>query len=161
MSVSYLDTLALVVASGTDGLSYSGITKAMRVHVRSMVSEGICAGFVGDDVVTLDTDGAVVCLTTHGEAYASMFTEAGLIAPDQAKPKRKRQPKATSTRTVPSAIESVTSPVLPKGTTARRVPGNQHGETLHTITEAPKSLIEPSVLEAMIADAVARALTNA
>lgn len=138
MTVSYLDTLATVAAANAEGVAYDSLTRAMRVHVRSLVAEGHVAGFVGDEAVTLDTKGVVICLTEGGVAYVAMFTEAGLMQPREAlvehaatkrKPKAARRGKGKATAAVvPSPTESVVSPVLPKGTTARRVPGGSQDQ---------------------------------
>lgn len=115
MSETYLDTLADVVGAGIDGLPYGKLTRAQRVHVRSLKSDEILAAFVGDDSVTLDTEGAVICLTVKGEAYVDALRVGGLLpeavvevaeeAP-VSKPKRKRQ----TARKPKAAPESVTKP---------------------------------------------------
>lgn len=141
MSMTYLDTFGVVIASGTDGVAYATLTRAMKVHVRSLHTEGVVAAFVGDETVGLDAPGAVICLTLQGQDYADLLAESGLMQPREtlqeqgpSKPKRRkssRRRKTTTTRrTVPTPSESVESPVLPKGATARRVPGNQHGDQL-------------------------------
>lgn len=170
MSMTYLDTFGVVIGSGTDGVAYATLTRAMKVHVRSLHTEGVVAAFVGDETVSLDESGAVICLTLQGESYADLLAEAGVIQPREAlleqgapKPKRRktRRRKTTTTskrRTVPTPSESIESPVLPKGARARRVPGNQHGEQLQVVAQEPAPLITPSILEGIVADAVARAL---
>ena len=152
MTVSYLDTVAAVEAASTQGLAYAKLTRAMKVHVRSLVTEGHVAAFIGDEEVSLNEPKAHVCITDQGVAYVELLQSSGLIVADPAPaPKRKRssrkQPKAAPAKTakpkrrnnpvtvskrVPTPVESVTSPVLPEGETARRLPGNQHGDTLHT-----------------------------
>ena len=144
MTVSYLDTLASVEAASTDGLSYDSLTRAMKVHVRSLMTEGHVAAFIGDDQVALSEPGAVICLTADGVAYTELLRSSGLLAEEIAespKPKRRktrRRKTTTAKKTVPTPSESVTSPVLPKGEKARRVPGNQHGDQLWIPT--PKEL---------------------
>jgi hypothetical protein len=150
MTVSYLDTVAAVEAASTQGLAYAKLTRAMKVHVRSLVTEGHAAAFIGDEEVALNEPKAHVCITDKGVAYVELLQSSGLIVSDPAPaPKRKRssrkQPKAAPAKTakpkrrnnpvtvskrVPTPVESVTSPVLPEGETARRVPGNQHGDQL-------------------------------
>ena len=142
MSMTYLDTFAAVISSGEQGVAYATMTRAMKVHVRSLHTEGVVAAFVGDETVGLDGEGAVICLTADGQAYADCLAEGGLIQPREtlqeqgpSKPKRRkttRRRKSTVSRrrTVPTPSESVESPVLPKGASARRVPGNQHGDQL-------------------------------
>lgn len=140
MSMTYLDTFGVVIGSGTDGVAYATLTRAMKVHVRSLHTEGVVAAFVGDETVGLDAPGAVICLTADGAAYADLLAEGGLLQPREtlqeqgpSKPKRtktRRRKTTTKRRTVPTPSESVESPVLPKGATARRVPGNQHGDQL-------------------------------
>ncbi len=151
MTVSYLDTVASLEAASTQGLAYAKLTRAMKVHVRSLVTEGHAAAFIGDEEVALNEPKAQVCITEKGVAYVELLQSSGLIVSGPA-PKRKRsarkQPKAAPAKTarkpkrrnnpvsvskrVPTPVESVTSPVLPEGEKARRLPGNQHGDTLHT-----------------------------
>jgi hypothetical protein len=138
MSMTYLDTFAAVIGSGTDGVAYATMTRAMKVHVRSLHTEGHVAAFIEDDQVSLADDGAVICLTAEGQAYADLLAEGGLLQPREvlqeqpvSKPKRKKTvSKRKNTKRVPTPSESVESPVLPEGTTARRVQGNQHGDQL-------------------------------
>ena len=151
MTVSYLDTVAAIEAASTQGLAYAKLTRAMKVHVRSLVTEGHAAAFIGDEEVALNEPKAQVCITDQGVAYVELLQSSGLIVSDPAPaPKRKRstrkQPKAAPAKTtrkpkrrnnpvtvskrVPTPSESVTSPVLPEGETARRIPGNQHGDQL-------------------------------
>jgi len=171
MSVSYLDTI--VAIRDGQGIAYSSLTKAMRVHVRSLRNDDVIASFVGDDgtVTSLDDPEGVVWFTASGEAYVEALEAGGLIGPVQEvpaapKPKRSRRKSKTvrkTTRKVPSPSESVESPVLPKGTKARRLSGNQHGDTLHTDKAEPQvhtvNGISQSVLEDMISDAIAKALS--
>jgi len=145
MTVSYFDTVAAVQEA--EGLAWSGMTRAMRVHVRSLQAEGLVASWAGDDVTTINDPEGVVWFTEQGAAYVDMLTEAGILAapegaeeapeeaveaPAQEDPKpRKRTKKTTRKGTVPSPEESlVESPVLPEGQKARRVLGNQHGDQL-------------------------------
>jgi len=158
MTVSYFDTVAAVQEA--EGLAWADMTRAMRVHVRSLQAEGLVASFAGEDVTTINDPEGVVWFTEQGAAYVDMLTEAGLIAaPEGAesaaeaaeqeaeqeaaqvptekprkrtKKSRKRGGKVTTRKgTVPSPEESlVESPVLPEGQKARRVPGNQHGDQL-------------------------------
>ncbi len=152
MTVSYLDTVASLEAASTQGLAYAKLTRAMKVHVRSLVTEGHAAAFIGDEEVALNEPKAQVCITDQGVAYVELLQSSGLIVEEPPAPKRKRstrkQPKAAPAKTtrkpkrrnnpvsvskrVPTPVESVTSPVLPEGEKARRLPGNQHGDTLHT-----------------------------
>lgn len=168
MSMTYLDTFGVVIGSGTDGVAYATLTRAMKVHVRSLHTEGVVAAFVGDEAVSLDESGAVICLTLQGEVYADLLASGGLLQPREtlqeqgpSKPKRRKPARRRKTtnrrRTVPTPSESIESPVLPKGARARRVPGNQHGEQLQVVA-SPEPLITPSILEGIVADAVARAL---
>ena len=151
MTVSYLDTVASLEAASTQGLAYAKLTRAMKVHVRSLVTEGHAAAFIGDEEVALNEPKAQVCITDKGVAYVELLQSSGLIVEEPVvAPKRKRstrkQPKAAPAKTarkpkrrnnpvsvskrVPTPSESVTSPVLPEGEKARRIPGNQHGDQL-------------------------------
>lgn len=144
MSMTYLDTLAVVVGSGEEGVSYAGLSRAMKVHVRSLHTEGVVAAFVGDEVVSLDTAKAVICLTSNGASYADLLAESGLIqtrdelvAQGVAKPrKRTTRRRKTSSRkhTVPTPSESVASPVNPEG--RRMVPGNALGDQMAPVPVA-------------------------
>ena len=153
MTVSYLDTVASIEAASTQGLAYAKLTRAMKVHVRSLVTEGHVAAFIKDEEVSLNEPKAHVCITEKGVAYVELLQSSGLIvseptvAPQRKrstrkqsktapakttrKPKRRNNPVTVSKR-VPTPSESVTSPVLPEGEKARRLPGNQFGDTLHT-----------------------------
>jgi len=152
MSVTYLDTLVDIAAAGDEGLLYSSVTRAMKRHVLSMAADGLVAAFLpSGETVSFDTDGAVVCLTASGADMYTVWAEAGIVVDREAalehgpsapaarkQRKAKRQAKSVSKpaapqeakpRTVPTALESV-SPMVPAGHTARRVPGNQHGDQL-------------------------------
>lgn len=126
--IGYLETIAIIEASGSQGVAYSTFTRAMKAHARSLYAEGIVAGFVGDDHATLDTEGVVICSTTQGSTYVEMLTELGLIvAPVKAKAKTASKPKAT--QSVPTPIESVSVPaVAPKGSKVRRVAGGSQDQ---------------------------------
>ena len=96
MSVSYLDTI--VAIRDGQGIAYSSLTKAMRVHVRSLRNDDVIASFVGDDgtVTSLDDPEGVVWFTASGEAYVEALEAGGLIGPVQEvpaapKPKRSRR----------------------------------------------------------------------
>lgn len=123
--IGYLETLAIIENSGSEGVAYASFTRAMKAHARSLYAEGIVAGFVGDDHASLDTEGVVICTTKQGSTYVEMLTELGLIvAPVKAKAKTTRKPKAT--QSVPTPIESVAisvPAVAPKGSKVRRVAG--------------------------------------
>ena len=113
MSVSYLDTLVVVDAAGSEGLVYGKISRAMKVHVRSLVAEGIAGSYSpAGEWVSLDTEGCVVCITVQGASYVDMLTEAGVLAAKVAKKAPVRKPKAP-VQVVPEALESV-APVTPK-----------------------------------------------
>ena len=148
MTVSYLDTVASVEAASTQGLAYAKLTRAMKVHVRSLVTEGHAAAFIGDEEVSLNQPKAVVCITDKGEAYVELLRSSGLLAEQvvsakpkkrtksktstakrSAKPKRRNNPVTVSKRR-PSSPKTVESPVLPEGEKARRVPGNAFGDQL-------------------------------
>ena len=141
MTVSYLDTVAAIEAAEVrGGLTYGEITRAKRIHVRSLVAEGLVAAYTGDDGVTelYDPEG-VIWFTESGGSYVAMLREAGVLGEPlpESKPKAKRTKtrrrkttKVKTTKTVPTPAESVESPVLPKGVTARRVPGNHIGDQL-------------------------------
>lgn len=150
MTVSYLDTMAEIVAAGEAGLPYGKFTRAMRRHALSMAADGIIAAYLpSGETVSFDTEGCVVCLTADGMSTVDMYAEAGLVQPREAllehgptgpkaKPARRRR-KATRTakkvtsRTVPTALGSVSSPVVPKGQKAvKRVPGGSV-DTLVTV----------------------------
>jgi hypothetical protein len=147
MSMTYLDTLGVIVAAGTDGVAYATMTRAMKVHTRSLHTEGVVASYSGDEAASLDTEGAVICLTESGYATVELYAEAGLLQPFEvlleqgsAKPKPKPKPKrrttarrrkttrVTTRKTVPTPTESVepepTNPIKPEGA-IRRVPGGQ------------------------------------
>lgn len=125
MTVSYLDTLQSVriATNGGAGLGYAEITKAMRVHVRSLVAEGHVAAFAESDVqsTTLDDPKGRLFLTVQGVDYVNLFVEAGLLS-DMAEitqePKARTSRKTTARRrrtakpkasqaTVPTPTESV------------------------------------------------------
>ena len=143
MTVSYLDTVAAIeAAEARGGLTYGEITRAMRVHVRSLAAEGHVAAYTGDDEGTeLNNPEGVIWFTETGGNYVAMLREAGVLGEPlpERKPKAKRtktrRRKTTKKTTVPTPTESIETPVLPKGSKARRIPGNQHGDTLHTVTE--------------------------
>lgn len=123
--IGYFETLAIVEASGSEGVAYASFSRAMKAHARSLYAEGIVAGFVGDDHASLDTEGVVICTTGQGSTYVEMLTELGLLtAPVKAKRKTASKPKAT--QSVPTPIESVSVSVpmvAPKGSKVRRVAG--------------------------------------
>lgn len=137
MTVSYLDTLGVIVAAGTEGVAYATLSRAMKVHTRSLHTEGVVAAYVGDEASSLDGEGAVICLTDSGYTTVLMYSEAGLLQPyetliEQGSPKpraRKTRRKTTSrkstSRKVPSPSESVepTNPLKPENA-IRRVAGN-------------------------------------
>jgi len=140
MTMSYLDTFGAIVAAGTDGLAYGKMTRAMKVHTRSLHTEGVVAAYVGDEAVSLDAEGAVICLTDSGYTTVLMYSEAGLLQPYEtlieqgsAEPKsparktrrRKTTSRKSSSRTVPTPSESVepTNPLKPSNA-VRRVAGN-------------------------------------
>ena len=107
MSVSYFDTLVIVDAAGSEGLVYGKISRAMKVHVRSLVAEGIAGSYSpAGDWVSLDTEGCVVCITVEGSSYVDMLTEAGVLAAKVVKKAPVRKPKAP-VQVVPEALESV------------------------------------------------------
>lgn len=128
--IGYLETLAIIENSGSEGVAYASFTRAMKAHARSLYAEGIVAGFVGDDHASLDTEGVVICTTKQGSTYVEMLTELGLIvAPVKAKAKTTRKPKAT--QSVPTPIESVAISVpatAPKGSKVRRVAGGSQDQ---------------------------------
>lgn len=138
---TYMDTLFDVVEAGAEGLAYAKLTRAQKVHVRSLVSDRYAAGFVGDEAATLDTEGVVICLTTDGESYVAAFQAAGLLAMPaelveesqpkaESKPVSKPKPKRRTARK-PKAAQSVkpteTKPIppapAPKGLKNVFVPG--------------------------------------
>ncbi len=123
--IGYLETIAIIEASGSQGVAYSSFTRAMKAHARSLYAEGIVAGFVGEDHASLDSEGVMICTTKQGSTYVEMLTDLGLIvAPVKAKAKTTRKPKAT--QSVPTPIESVAisvPAVAPKGSKVRRVAG--------------------------------------
>ncbi len=83
MSVSYFDTLqgVRIATNAAVGLGYAEITKAMRVHVRSLVAEGHVAAFADDDsTTTLDDPKGRVYLTVKGVDYVNLLVEVGLLA---------------------------------------------------------------------------------
>lgn len=146
MSMSYLDTLNVVGSTGEVGLAYAKITKAMRVHVRSLVNDGIVAVYKKgtDESTSLDDPLALVYVTETGGSYVQELRSAGLLSEVPAKPVRaprarrtRRTTRQASPRTVPTALQSVESPVIPEGSTAVRVPGNQHGDQL--VVSTPSS----------------------
>lgn len=121
MSMSYLDTLVVVDEAGSEGLVYGKISRAMKVHVRSLVAEEIAGSYSSTgDWVSLDTEGCVVCITVQGESYVDMLTKAGVLAPKAPKaPKAPvRKPKAP-VQVVPEALESVAPPVSTKSKRAQ------------------------------------------
>lgn len=128
--IGYLETLAIIENSGSEGVAYASFTRAMKAHARSLYAEGIVAGFVGDDHASLDTEGVVICSTAQGSTYVEMLTELGLIvAPVKAKAKTAR--KSKTTRSVPTPIESVELSVpatAPKGSKVRRVAGGSQDQ---------------------------------
>jgi hypothetical protein len=148
MSMSYLDTLNVVDSTGEAGLAYAKITKAMRVHVRSLVNDGIVAVYAKgtEESTTLDDPKALVYVTESGASYVDELRSAGLLSEVPAKPVRaprarraRRTTRQAKPRTVvPTALESVSSPVLPEGTVAVRVQGNQHGDQL-VVVPTPSS----------------------
>ena len=99
MTVSYLDTVASVEAASTQGLAYAKLTRAMKVHVRSLVTEGHAAAFIGDEEVSLNQPKAVVCITDQGVAYLELLRSSGLLAEqvDEPKAPKKRTKSKTST----------------------------------------------------------------
>lgn len=131
MTVSYLDTIAAITEA--EGLRYAEITKAMRVHVRSLVADGYVAAFAGDDQTTLDDPEGIVWLTALGADYVDTLRSVGLIAEpreqeptpaESAKPKARRTRRSSRRRTtttkpeaseatVPSPTESVKVTVVP------------------------------------------------
>lgn len=117
MTVSYLTTVGTIAEA--EGLRYAEITKAMRVHVRSLVAEGYVAAFAGDDsVTTLDDPEGVVWLTEPGMQYYVLLVEAGLInEASRAQVETAQEPKATRSRksrrrrsTQPKAAATVPTP---------------------------------------------------
>ena len=136
MTVSYLDTVAAIeAAEARGGLTYGEITRAMRVHVRSLAAEGHVAAYLGDDEGTeLNNPSGVIWFTETGGNYVSMLREAGVLG--EPLPERKPRAKRTKTRrrkttvtkkttTVPTPAESVepTNPLKPSNA-VRRVAGN-------------------------------------
>ena len=167
MTVSYLDTVAAIeAAEARGGLTYGEITRAMRVHVRSLAAEGHVAAYTGDDEGTeLNNPEGVIWFTETGGNYVAMLREAGVLGEPlpERKPRAKRtktrRRKTTKAKTVPTPTESIVTPVLPKGSKARRVPGNHLGDQLKV--EVPAENVNGfsrSVLEDMIAEAVSAAL---
>ena len=151
MSVSYLDVVHSILA--TEGLTYGQLTKAMKVHVRSLLADGYVGNITADgDWVALDNPEGVVWFTKDGIGYADALIGSGLLvdprvtadepeapvesAPVQEAPKaprkgRRRGGRVTVRQTVPTPAESVQTPVVaPEVTVERRVPGNQHGDQL-------------------------------
>lgn len=100
--LTYLDVLSNLVEVGDSGLPYASLSKAGRVHLRSLNSEGYVQATVFDgeawQYATLDTEGVVVELTPDGYAYASLLQEAGLISGDDEEPQPEPKPKRSSTR---------------------------------------------------------------
>lgn len=137
MSMTYLETLAAVEAAGSAGLAYAKITRAMKVHVRSLVNDGVVGVYTKgtEEGCSLDDPQAVICTTESGSSYVSELVNAGLIAEAAlvAKPKTPRTRTTAPSKTeavVPTALESVVSPVIPDGSSAVRVQGNHLGDQL-------------------------------
>lgn len=115
---TYLETVVDIAASGTDGMAYAMLTRSQRVHVRSLKSDRYVAAFIGDDEVTLDTEGAVVCITTTGSTYVEVLVSAGLVmmpeeapvAPEKTVSKRKSSSKRTRTARQPKAPQGPANP---------------------------------------------------
>lgn len=136
MSVSYLDTLAII--RDQEGLAYGKITKAMRVHVRSMVNDDLVRSFLEDgEQTTLDDPEGVIWFTTSGAEFVDLLTSSGLLAesapakpsPRKRSSRRRKTTKVTARRVVPTPSESVepTNPLKPSNG-VRRVPGNSVDE---------------------------------
>ena len=147
MSTSYLDVLGNIAAAGETGLRYATLARAAKQHVRSLVADGVVASYLpSGEAVGLDNPEAVVCVTAEqGVAYVALLQEGGMLAADIYEQPVARMPKASRKRrgkvaasvrkqravVVPTPVESLESPVTPKGKKlVRRVPGNQHGETM-------------------------------
>ena len=126
MTVTYLETIQIVNSAGMKGVEYSKMSRAMKVHTRSLLTEGVVACFIGDEQVSLDTPKGVICLTNSD--YVQLLVDAGLVVIED-EPKKPRKHKSTlwgpSTRTVPTPEESVTPipTVAPEGSKVRFVPG--------------------------------------
>lgn len=114
---TYLDTVVDIHAAGADGLAYASLTRAQRVHVRSLKSDRYVAAFIGDEEVTLDTEGAVVCITTDGSTYVETLAASGLVMLPEAAP----EPVAKPTKTVSKRKSSRRTTRKPKAVT---VPAN-------------------------------------
>lgn len=154
MSVSYFRTVESLWAA--QGLAYAKLTKAMKVHVRSLQADGYTVWVDGDDApCAYDDPAAMAWFTPAGLDYVEMLAEAGLVdrpahaetvqepeadvpsepveveAPVQEVPKRSRRGRKVSRRQgTPKARVQAESPVVPEGVTATRVPGNHLGDQL-------------------------------
>lgn len=155
---TYLDTIFAVNAASIEGLTYAGLTRAQKVHVRSLVSDRYVAAFVGDDQVTLDTEGAVVCITEEGRGYVQVLEDAGLVAVPQAvkpvakKPAAKPRKKASkpSVKTIPPA-----EPQSPERT-LWVAGGSQDTRTVKTMTSAELMAERLQALEQALAAVLAK-----
>lgn len=169
---TYLDTIFAVNAASIEGLTYAGLTRAQKVHVRSLVSDRYVAAFVGDDQVTLDTEGAVVCITEEGRGYVQVLEDAGLVAEPQAvKPEvkpRKKVAKPSSKKT--SAPKSPRPSLYSKPSTKTIPPaepqspnrtlwvagGSQDTRTVKTMTAAELLAERMEALEQALAAVLAK-----
>lgn len=134
MTVSYFDTLAVILEAGETGADYVKFSRAMKAHTRSLVSEGFVAGYVLEDGeiagAALNEANVVVCVTETGGNYVELLTEAGLLtSAPKPKTKRKTARKSKTTRSVPTPEESLSVPaVAPKGSKVRRVSGGSQDQ---------------------------------
>lgn len=150
--IGYFETLAIVEASGVEGLEYSKVSRGMKAHIRSLIAEGIVASYVGDGSGSLDTEGAMVCTTQVGANYVEMLTDLGLLAvPVKAKAKTTRKPKAV--QSVPTPVESVISlpAVAPEGKKIHRVAGNKADQAVVvSITQEDRMKVVEAQLSALM-----------
>lgn len=146
-TITYLDTISLVRDAGSDGLEYASMSRGMKAHVRSLLAEGVVAGFdpETDLPVRLDMPSTVICLDQNS-TYVEMLTEAGLLTPWVSEPTVK--PKRS--RSVPTPEESVVPvpSVAPQGSKKRFVPGGKQDHPVIVTVSADDRM---SALEAQLA----------
>ena len=117
-TVTYLDILGNVAASGEAGIRYATLSRAAKRHVMSLVADGIVAAFLpSGENSRLDDPQAVVTVTAGaGEAYVALLQEGGLLAENIYEQKVERLPKANKKRRgkVAAAVRQQRAAAQPK-----------------------------------------------
>lgn len=140
MSVSYLDVVHTIWSN--EGITYGDVTKAMRVHIRSLVADGFLAAVLREDEsvhTTLDDPEGVVWFTASGADYVEMLIGAGLVAaPVETVQEEPEAPVVSEPSVVePPVQETVKRRSARKGRKAGKVSRSQGSPSAREHVESP------------------------